>query len=201
MTVTSLDSLKPLTEELIQMVSSPAFLSGKTSETSQTFDLGKCTVSWRVVDLSEYVKCINSPDEKSPLECFEEQILDEIAGISTAIYGYCNCDPEESEITWPADELIQKQIITSPRTRALAQEIADDQQAGVDLETAIDSIFNCISIHFTAIMCARVLTSSKRFAPLEVVFHAYSAGLFPFGWEPETNTLLCVRPSPANRED
>lgn len=201
MSSTSLHSLKPFCDELTQFVSAPAFLSGKTSETSRTFDLGKCTVSWRVVDLSEYIKCISSPGEESPVQWFQEQILDEIRGVSISINGYCNCDSQVQEMTWPAGDLIQEQIINSPRTRAFAQEIADDPQAGVDYETAIDSIFHCISNHFNAIMDTRMLTRSKRFAPLEVLFHAYCAGLLPFGWDPETNTILCLRPSSANRHD
>ncbi|WP_417388407.1 hypothetical protein [Gimesia sp.] len=195
MTTTNLDALKPLADELVQFVNSPAFLSGETRDDSQTFDLGKCTVSWQVVDSTVFAKCIHSPDEKSPTECFEEQILSEIAGVFTSINGYCNCDPEVLEISWPAGDLIEKQIINSSRTRALAQEIADDPTGKVDLETAIDAIFQCISNHLGAIMDTRLLTRSKRFAPLEVLFHAYCAGLFPFGWDPETNTILCVRPS------
>ncbi|QDT82049.1 hypothetical protein Mal35_55400 [Gimesia maris] len=201
MSSTNLLSLKPYCDELTQFVSSPAFLSGETSEESQAFDLGKCNVSWRVVDPVEFIKCINSSDEESPRQCFEEQILGEISGISTVIYGYCNCNPSIYEIIWPVDELIQKQIINSSRTKALAQDISNNPIGNVDYKTAIDSIFHCISHHLGVILNARMLTRSKRYAPLEVLFHAYCAGLFPFGWESETNTILCLHPSSANRNN
>lgn len=184
-----------LINEVVDLVKSSKFLSGETSEKSQVFDVGSCVVSWKVVDHSEYITCINSENEETAFNLFESQILAPSEGCSIKITGYCDCSEEISNTIFPIFEELEKIIINTPQIRSLANQVHKDHSCTQDLETIIDHLFQCISNHFKAIIECRILTLSKRFVPLEVLFQAYSVGLFPFGWNPKTNTILCLRPS------
>jgi len=82
----------------------------------------------------------------------------------------------------------------SDRVMELAQKVyAEDASIG-DLEETHYQILSSIWEHFESLIAARMLTLSRRYAPVEAVFTAHKLGLFPWGWDYETDSILCLRP-------
>jgi hypothetical protein len=92
-------------------------------------------------------------------------------------------------------ESITKSTAENPNMTLLLDFIAKGRILSTDkLLSLHNHVVSTISRHIRVIIEARVLTFSKRIIPIELLFEAYRAGLYPFGWDFEDASLYCLNP-------
>lgn len=184
-----LDKLRDLVQEVIDLACSGHLLVPTTDDTSRSFDNGRTILSWRVVEISEFIA---STDLNAEWSSYRE--LEELISKAETAYHFVSSHspPEEGEIVSSAIDRVIKGINTDANVSQFAKEVWAVEKNSGAAET-LSHIRTCIASHLAGLIYTRALSLSKRFTPCEVVLDAYRAGLFPFGLDWETDSILCNR--------
>lgn len=184
-----LKTLCDLVREVIDLARSGRLLAPTTDEASRSFNNGRTILSWRVVEISEFIAITELNGEWSSYRELEELI----SKVETAYHFFSShSPPEEGDIVGNAIDQVVKGINADTNVSLFAKELWEVEKHGIAAET-LSHIRTCIARHFAGLIYGRALSLSKRFTPLEVLLDAYQAGLFPFGLDWETESILCLR--------
>ncbi|MGL4942987.1 MAG: hypothetical protein ACRC46_07335 [Thermoguttaceae bacterium] len=190
-----LKTLEDLINEVREVVESHSFLRGNEIAHSFSIDTDRTVLEGRICPLEELIDAVSTVKDETPYTVLDDFIISVVARAYNGLSYYF---PENQ------DAFVENSI-------AKIVGIADRSQNEIDFVDSLpykwkssDSkvsflshIRVTVSGHIAAIIQARVLTLSRRFAPTELLLKAYKFGYYPFGrsdGDGSPPTLLCYNP-------
>ncbi len=195
----NMEYLSELLDEVVGLVSSPGFLSGKDAAATKVYTFGDINIAWAVTEVSEYIRAIDVNNDDTPFLEMENRILLPIRKFHNMVHSYGLSII--SDFQYSKFEKIDRLVTNSDRVHTFAKSVAAAEYLSNDPENTWSHILTTMLNHLNTVMSSRTILLSRRFAPVETLFNAYKDGLFPFGWvwgdadsEIKIDTILCLRP-------
>ena len=193
MSVVDMTLLESLLNEVKEWVEQDRLFADPTKSDVLEYEHAGRAKYWCVVrDVSEYIDSIDIKKEMTPFTLLN----DDSTKVSAAYELLTSPGPREPRtLVRNVFSDISSHIKTNPRVTALGVKAFENSDGRYDRDLMIGHVHNTVSSHLRVILHARAATLSKRYDLTELLFTAYRAGWFPFGWDPEEHALLCVRPT------
>jgi len=191
-----------LTKEIIDWVGSGRLLtgfSGSGDDLSYVYD--DRVIPLTLKSLSDWLWTTDINHEETAFVELLEMISDTETSCNTLNqYSSQSLDDLATHQT----EFISREVNQSSAVESLARVFFDVRQTERRKydddwlwSKTIDHLCTTITGHLCAIVKARTVTLSTRYAPTEAIFKAYKLGLLPFGWD--WDSLWCLDPGPLLR--
>jgi hypothetical protein len=183
-------------DEIKTVMESNSFLSGtdKSSTVSIAYgDDSSRQCQCKIKSLDVFFDCISTSNQVTAYTRLEEDIIEPVNCAYVYLSNYTSRQVEDYISN--AIELITKSTAENPNMTLLLDFISKGRIFSANkLLSLHNHVVSAISRHIGVIIEARVLTFSKRIIPIELLLEAYRAGLYPFGWDFEDNSLFCLNP-------
>lgn len=218
-----LKELELLLDEVVAVVESPDFLSGKDTPVFQEFPFGDFNSFWCVSTIRDYLYSLDRettewpstpgagiPQDKYPehyQDFFEELAEEEYESpyykltedvLSDVQDHFLFIDrfspPEISAAIKERNRNIESLLNESEAVLRLAEQIQNADESNHDSFHHLERLKKDITRHLECIMQYRALTLDRRYLITELLLKTYQAGLFPCGWNWGCDTLFCLRP-------
>ncbi|MCG6155824.1 hypothetical protein [Rubinisphaera margarita] len=185
-----------LLEDVLQVFNSDTLLSGvEPPYRIEKFRGDGFSAGFSIVTLNGFHSDLDLQDDESSLVMLRRSVMDKVDGMFMMISG-SGASHLEKDLSTVRNKLQVSNEVSS-RISIIAKKL---EQIENSVGGALTGVYfeRCIQItlraHFESIVKIRMLTSGTEFVPLEAVLHAYRQGLLPYGWNADTDRVLCVNP-------